>query len=350
MRAVATVVLATCVVAPAALGEPADVVAFTPRGAGTRLPFDNPARLPLGGVTAGATLGRNDRKSTLDRTDADGDKLTTKAREDSAGLVFGKDVGAGMALGVSGQGEWREISTDVTGTRKPIEESMRMVEGDLRAALELTTGLNAGLLLRERQESATIFGSSQNVKATRYKVVMPGFAAGLAYEARGTQYAWGLGWAYYPPLRGKTTAAEQDLLVAESGRLLADAHFAPSQLLNLTLSVERYLPETDDFVLGTTADDDQTDISLRGLDVDQYLVPRELIALGVDYKLAGPWLLRGVLGRERSDYSFDASARVRGLGNGGRDAVEASAWHARAGIDYVQGKAHAEASYGLLRR
>jgi hypothetical protein len=238
----------------------------------------------------------------------------------------------------------------VTAGRDPLTETVDTQHTKVRLLVELTDDFEVGIALRYLYREHAIFGNPfmRPGEATRYKTTMVGYGSGAVYRFK--QAA--IGYTYFPPLRGKTEVAGEERIVVEQGQIALDGYYQIKNNLKVGLLAKRWINEVDDLASGTTADDDQTNISLYGLDPDQYLFKRQLFLLGCDYEFSKAATLRASLGQEQSEFNmgdlmvYDRLS-VRPRGNG-KDQLKYN--RLRAMVRFAQGNAEVDAGIGLSTR
>jgi hypothetical protein len=297
--AMATLLLIHAPPAAAEMGE--GVVAMPTDNAASHLFLLNPAALKPTAAQGGALMVRGTRTSKL--TQPESDLIETETSDDYLGFGALLDLGAGAGLGLSHQTLHRQWVTSVTTNDTPREESLKEQQSGIKLLVELMDELRAGMVVRYLYKDYTILGDPflDDDESTRYKMPMIGYGSGFAYFFK----QGALGYAYYPPLRGKTTVYGEELIVVEPGEIVVDANFQPSDTWNIGLSAKRWLhDESDDRNAGTTASDNQTNISLYGLSPDQYFRQTQQLMLGADVQLTKQAGLRFAVGQEQGEYQF----------------------------------------------
>jgi hypothetical protein len=322
-------------------------------GAASHLFLSNPAtHMPSSGSEAGILAARTKRTSMIEHQDEGGDKVETASQFETVAAAFMADAGAGMGVGIGHAAEFREWSTDFAERGGPDRsESTRFDQTTARAAIELTEGLNAGFSARLLRRQVSVLGDDGlgPDEATHYKVSFFGYSAGMAWKAD----RFGVSYAYEPPLHGKARVEGEDRIVVEPGRIELDAFFKPNEQCTLGLLARRALNEVDDLASGTTAEDDQTRISLYGLDPDQYVIPDRTVMVGVDWKATPAIWIRLAAGEERATFNFrdyfvysqidarqDQDDKDEGL----------RYYRYRAAAEWSQGKLQAAAALGYWKR
>jgi len=263
-------------------------------------------------VKAGALLVRQTRTTDLDQSSTQGDKLTSEFKAES--VVFGAllDLGAGAGVGLFHENQYQSVVTTTSATRRgEKEEIQRQQHSQVRLAVELTDEIRAGMAVRYLYQDHVIYGDLflQNGMTTRYKTSLIGYGSGAAYVGK----LGGAAYTYFPPLRGKAKIQGEEKIIVESGEVSLEAFLAPGQGLTLGVSGKKWLNELDDRAFGTTASDDQTNISLYGLDVEQFVVPFQLMTLGVDYELNKSATVRVSAAQEKAEFNFIDKARFQRL-------------------------------------
>lgn len=282
----------------------------------------NPAVLTPKGLQGGALLLRQSRTSSLDHTGTGGDKLSTEVQDEYECAALLVDLGAGAGLGVSHQLQFHkaETSDETSKNGRSLAETVKIQRSTLRLMVELTTELHAAINIRYLYRDTSIFGDPfmSPGEETRYKTTMVGYGSGFVYQFKNAAAAY----TYYPPLRGKTDVEGEEKIVVEPGQIGFDGYFEARKDLVVGLLAKRWLNEVDDLASGTTAADNQTKISLYGLDPDQYLFRKQLIMLGADWSFNKQAALRFSIGQELADLNFKdlliysrAGVRQRGSGN-----------------------------------
>ena len=263
----------------------------------------NPAAHKPSAAEAAVLAMRHGKEALLDQTPSGGNKIHSTTNDDF--LAFGAmaDLGAGAGFGLSHETLYHNTVTSVEGrNRDPLTEETKVQHSQAKLLVELTDELKAGLAVRYLYKEALVYGDPdlKPSDVTRYKTTMVGYGSGLAYKAsRG-----GVAYAYYPPLRGKADIDGEERIVVERGEIAADGHVHINSDWTAGLVYKRWINEIDELAAGTTASDDQTKISLGGLDVDQYVIPKEELLVGADFVLNKQTTLRGSVGRENAEFNF----------------------------------------------
>lgn len=276
-------------------------------GTATHLFPLNPAIQKVDQTQGGVILLRDSKEVKLDQTASSDDTITNKVNDDYLAAAAAIDLGAGAGIGISHQTLYRKVETNVTarGNAEPVEETTKIQHSQLKLLVELTDGLRAGMAVRYLYKDVALFGNplsgGRREPATRFRTTLVGYGAGFAYAQK---EQFGLAYTYYPPLRGKTDVEGEEKIVVERGEISADAFYKISKVWTGGILYKRWINEVDDLAAGTTAADDQTRISLYGLDLDQYLIPSQMIMVGGDAELSKQTGLRLSVGQEVAEFNF----------------------------------------------
>lgn len=264
----------------------------------------NPAVQKPEGTRAGLFGMRSGKKTKLDQSSTGGDTIESDVSEEY--LVFGAntDLGAGAGLGIQHQTLFRKVETNVSSRRNqpPLEELHKVQHTAARLFVELTDQVRAGVAVRYLFRDLTILGDpflSQS-ESTRYKTTLFGYGSGFTANFG----AGGVSYTYFPPLRGKSEIYGEEFIVVEPGEIVLDGGYRVNNNITLGLLLKRWINEIDDRAAGTTAADNQTNISLFGLDPDQYLLPKSLLMIGGDYDFSKALVLKLSIGQEEAGFNF----------------------------------------------
>lgn len=277
-------------------------------GASESLFSVNPAWSKPTKTSAGLLMLRDSKQTKLDQSASSNDTITNKTNDDYLMASAGADLGSGAAIAASHQTLYRKVSTDVSSRSSafPVVETQKIQHSQLRLLVELTDELRAGMVIRYLYKDQALFGDPNmqgrrgTGEPTRFRTTLVGYGAGFAYA----QKDFGAGYAYYPPLRGKTEVEGEEKIVVERGQISVDGFYRVNGQWTGGMLYKRWINEIDDLAAGTTAADNQTRISLYGLDLDQYVIPVDLVMLGADAELNKQTILSVSLGRETSEFNF----------------------------------------------
>jgi hypothetical protein len=272
----------------------------------------NPAQIKPKGFQAGALLMRNSRTSVLDHSaQPNGSKITSVVGDDIEEGGVTADLGAGAGISFTNQMQYHKV---VTGTDQRAEDDLTEVTSTqhtaVKLAVELTNELQAALVVRYMYRDVTLFGSPflDDGMETRFKVSLIGIGSGATYAVKNA----GVGYAYFPPLHGKAEVSGEERIVIEPGQIVVSAFYAPTPKVTLGLLGKRWINEIDDLARGTTAPDNTTNISLSGNDPDQYVIPQQLLMVGVDVALTREATVRLGLGQESANFDFVNYQQIAG--------------------------------------
>lgn len=280
----------------------------------------NPAVLKPKALQGGLMVTRHQRQASLDHIEEAGDKVTTSTTEEAVVAAAVADLGAGAGIAATHQLLFRKSETELQsdGRGTPREELGKIQHSSIRLIVELTTEIKAGIAMRYLYKDISILGDPflGELEKTRYKTTLVGYGAGFSYAVK----SFGASYTYFPPLRGKTDVEGEEKIIVEPGLLSLDGFYRANEQWTVGLLAQRWLNEVDDLAEGTTAADDETNISLYGLDPDQYVKPQQLIMLGFDF-VASPMVTAKLsIGQEKALFNFDDylvynRADVRGRGD-----------------------------------
>lgn len=262
-----------------------------------------PPKSRSSGHETGLLMTRDERTTKLDHTEVGGDEIKSTVFDEAILGTVNFDLGAGARVALLHELVFRKTKTTSSAIRRgaPREEVEKTQMDALRITIELTEGLTAGMMLRYVYRDRLIYGDLSVGQQTNYKTSMIGYGGGAAFNLKN----FGLGYAYFPQLRGKTDILGEEKIVVEPGFLNLDASYKPNDQFVISLLNRRYLWELDDIGRGTTnTDTNQTRISLYGLDPDQYLLTDSLTMLGISYGLGKIATLKLALGQEKAHFNF----------------------------------------------
>ena len=272
-------------------------------GSSSRLFPVNPAYLRPKDMHVGVLGVRNHRATTLDHSAVGGTKIAATATDDFVGAALGLDLGAGAGVAIEHVVQYHLVESliDNRNPDKPIREVSNRQQTSAKLVVELTTELRAAIVMRYLQQRSVILGapSLNQSRTTRYAPQMIGYGCGLTYAVKDM----GIGYTYYPPLRGKAFVSGQDLIIIEPGFIAVDG-FLQRGDFSFGVLGKHWLVETDDLAIGSTASDNKTRISYYGLDPDQYIIRTQLLMLGLDYALNKDLALRLGAGLEQGHFDF----------------------------------------------
>ena len=248
----------------------------------------SPAAFDRPRYKVGLALGRSYSASTLDQSN-EGDRIIkTKEQVDNATIAGEVDLGAGALVGLTylnQLGEWNTSRSDAPDAPPKLEQFRRSL-AHLRLAVELTETVKAGILLRYSRTAYSILGDLflGDDDRTYYHATMTGYGGGLAMNYRNIR----LNYNYFPPLRGKAPVLGEELLVVEDGKIAVEANWEYSDQLSLGAFGYRQLGERGDRRAGTTASASDRQISLYGLNLEQF------VRIDRDYGIKGSAALNSI--------------------------------------------------------
>ncbi len=264
----------------------------------------NPAIVKPNGTKAGALAVRNTKKTTLKQDGNGGDNIESNTNDEYFVLALGADLGAGAGLGLSHQTLYREVETNLAsrGVRPNLVETHKIQHTAAKLFIELTDQIRAGVAIRYLFRDSSILGDPflGQEALTRYKTTLFGYGSGFSGNYGNASFAY----TYFPPLRGKSEIYGEEFIIVEPGEIAANAAYKLNAPWTIGLLGKRWINEVDDRATGTTDASNQTNISLMGLDPDQYLIPKQLLMLGGDFEFSKALTFKVSLGQEQAGFNF----------------------------------------------
>lgn len=328
-------VVAVAMLPGAAFGEAIQLRAAQPTDiARLTLFHPNPAAVNPKNAMAGFGLLQSSRatKLTVDEDDDNRDDDPQHEYDVDEGMQAIGAVGAldgGLAAGVLGQFGSREVKARFLPEDSPILEEFRTRAVSGRVSVEATKTLRLGLMMRYLSlETVNIAGNfNADDDRTIYKGSMTGFGAGLALNI--DQVTFGV--VYLPPMRGKAQVEGEGLILTEPGRVTLDADLALSKTLHVAGTVTRHFYIRDDRAEPSTSPEDQDEISLNGLDPEQFLMPNTSVGVGLAADISEQFALQAALHRAFSEFVFQSN-KVPGDDDGSPNTVDGTIAQLRLGL------------------
>lgn len=223
-------------------------------------------------------------------------------KNDILGLASLFPFGGGAA-GLSYLQINNELNTDNSSSSRVIKETKRDDIYAFRFIIELTPSLDFGFHYEYKQAANYLYGGFfiDDEDKTSYKAFLSGYRLGLNYH----NPSLGLSLYTAPPLRGKALVDGEQKIVTEKGSGGAEVRYKYSQSLKLGLGLTRWFYKKDDRLELSTSPVDARNISLNGVDLDQYLAPIQNIMMSfyVPIKQNSYFLLS--LFQQESVFHFD---------------------------------------------
>jgi hypothetical protein len=270
----------------------------------THLFLLNPAIVKPAGTKAGAFALRSTKKTTLKQEAEGGDNIESNTNDDYLVFAAGADLGAGAGLGLSHQALYRKVDTNLASrnSQPNFVETHKIQHTAARLFIELTEQIRAGVAIRYLFRDSSILGDPFIGQAalTRYKTTLFGYGSGFAANYGNATFAY----TYFPPLRGKSEIYGEEFIVVEPGEIAANAAYKLNAPWTVGILAKRWINEIDDRAEGTTDATNQTNISLMGLDPDQYLIPKQLLMIGGDFEFNKALTFKVSLGQEQAGFNF----------------------------------------------
>jgi len=272
--------------------------------AATHLFLLNPAIVKPSGSKIGVFGIRNNKTTSLKQESTGGDNIKSTTDDEYVVIAGSVDAGAGAGVGLTHQTLYRKVSTNLTsrGNRDDLVETHKIQQTAAKLFVELTDEIRAGVAVRYLFREASILGDPflSQAALTRYKATFFGYGSGFSANYGNATF----GYTYFPPLRGKSEIYGEEFIVVEQGEITANAAFKFSSPWTFGVLGKRWINEVDDRAPGTTDASNQTNISLMGLDLDQYLIPKQLLMVGGDFEFSKSLTFKFSLGKEQAGFNF----------------------------------------------
>lgn len=208
--------------------------------------------------------------------------IDIKADEIYHGLGFSIPLG-GAAFAMTGQMHNKEVATLTTDSTDPDHETFVTKEGAARIAFDLMPTLRMALAYRIVKQETDILGGYfvNDSDRTNYAASLNGYVVGVFYENQNS----GFGASYNPPIRGKAKVEGEQKIVTETGLMTIDGFLANGNM-KFGVAMKRWIYQADDRSTPSTSPVNLTQMSLNGMDLEQFYKPKEQVTLGLDYPLA----------------------------------------------------------------
>ncbi len=320
--------------------------------AATHLFLLNPAIVKPSGTKASALAIRNTKKTTLKQEADGGDNIESTTNDDYFVLGLGADLGAGAGLALSHQALYRKVDTNLAsrGSQPNLVETHKVQHTAAKIFIELTDQIRAGVAIRYMFSDSSILGDPfiGQTALTRYKTTLFGYGSGFAANYGDATFAY----TYFPPLRGKSEIYGEEFIVVEPGEIAANAAYKFNSLWTLGVLAKRWINEIDDRAAGTTDASNQTNISLMGLDPDQYLIPKQLMMIGGDFEFSKALTFKVSVGQEQAGFNFRDYVRYNRIDVRQRSTQDENIKYnrARAVVRFINNNIELNAGIGLFQR
>jgi len=288
-----------------------DTLRMPTDGAGDHLFLGNPASLKPASLRGGVLVTSDARENTLNQDANAGNTITNEVKTETVQFASLVDLGAGAGLGLMHQSNFKEISTTSNTDETARVEQIKTTLTTGAVIIELTDSIKAAFAIRGLHKEWSIFGAPFMNEGTQTRYVLP--TAGPGYGVDFNNKRFGASWAIFYPLRGKATIQGEEMLLVESGEILLDAFYEINANFLIGIGGKRWIHESDDRAQGTTASDNTTDISLYGMDLDQYIRPEQRYEAGLDYTASNQLKLRLGLSQQRESFHFNDLRRFNGV-------------------------------------
>ena len=218
------------------------------------------------------------------------------ARKDKTLAVGAMFPIGGGSVGVSYISTSERLETDNSVLSRILEESKQDSIYAMKFSLELSPQINFGFHYQYKQNDNSILGSffTSDDDRTSYKAFISSYRIGLSYKFNNC-----LAGAYTAPAgRGRSLIDGEYKIVAESGSGGLEVSCQKSSSLQWGVAATRWFFRRDDRLELSTSPVNQRNISLNGVELDQYLFPIQNIRLSVKKKINKIWLLLNLAQQE----------------------------------------------------
>jgi hypothetical protein len=203
-----------------------------------------------------------------------------KIKEEAVALMF--PLG-GASFGLSGKFTSVDFQGESDLTAEKSLEYQRRKDFDARFVMEITPTIRGAFNYHYQHQQTDVLGAffiNENDR-TKFVGTMSGFSVGAIYEENDAS----VGAHYTPPMRGKAEIVGEQKILSSAGLVGIGATYKLSNEFVAGLESRRWMHKRDDLDDPSTSPEDQRDISLNGLDAEQYYFPTSEYELGIDYLL-----------------------------------------------------------------
>jgi hypothetical protein len=228
---------------------------------------------------------QSDSKLSL-RTGSQGDgEIREHERTDQHNFVTGKfAMGDGVGIGLQGQFSGRQLKAKTQGSRQVQEENFVLRGGSAIFDLDVAPQIRIGFMYRYFEIRNDVRGN-WNINTqdkTEYRDTYGGYGLGMSFD-NGQVFAGGY---YHPSIRGKALIEGESKLLSISGKTGFDLGLKISPQFELVAGLRRYTYRASDALTPSTSPVNQREISIRGIDPDQFAYPMELRNFGVGIRIS----------------------------------------------------------------
>lgn len=164
-------------------------------------------------------FSRKSRSSTLTTKNGDNEtKVSSSRKTESYGVGYGKDLGSGLFMSASHQRHFISTSNQRGNANQGKTESFFEKLSEVRTTVQITDNLDLGVMLRWLSLENHVFGSFNVPSKTDFASSLFGSGAGFLMRLDVPSKILLFG-SILNPMRGKTTFANEELLISEPGMI-----------------------------------------------------------------------------------------------------------------------------------
>lgn len=218
------------------------------------------------------------------------------------GLGISYPLGGGAAVGLTGQQIGKDTEVRVDNRNNLFEESMRTKNFSGKFIIDLTPKLRGGIAYKITEERMDVLGNFfiDEDDRTKYLGSMTGYSLGFFYDMSNG----GFGLGHSPGMRGKAEVQGEEKIVSQRGYTVLDFYRESNKRrFGLVYKVWQY--KRDDRAEIVQSFVDQRNMSLNGIDLEQFLFDTELVMLGLDWPVNNDTYFIASAGRYKGVFLFD---------------------------------------------
>ena len=208
----------------------------------------------------------------------------------------------GAAVGLDGAFSSGDLKATTDQRNSESVETLRERRGQMHFAVAFTNDTRAAFAYRYTYIERDVLGSFnlRRGENTTYKGSFSGYKLGLFHQ----QPAFGVGVYNAPAMRGKASVEGEQKILAAPG-VVGVAGYVNGSLLRFGLGAQQFYYKKDDRRRRSTSEITQRQISLNGLDLDQYFFKTRRLMAGFDFNAQKQVALRGTVYRVTGVWLFD---------------------------------------------
>lgn len=288
-------------------------------------------------------FSRNFRNSTLTTKNGDNEtKLTSDRKTNSYGVGYGKDLGSGLFSSVSHQRHFILVTSKGGNTDQKKKETFLEKLSEVRTTVQLTESIDIGVMLRWLSIDNGVYGDFDVQSKTDLSSSLYGSGAGILMRLDVPSKIVLFG-TIINPMRGKTTFANEELLVSDAGMI--DLGFSLNAGSGKAgMSWTRFLHKRDERFLNVASPTNaNTSINGIGLDVEASNL-FFLSSLNFAYDHPLPSGSKALFGLIRDEIEYNPSPLTTAPGTN-ENSPRLSQWRFHVGIESVVLSSHVGARY-----